>query len=52
VKSGWVIGVAKPIHRGKTTHVWEIRICDEADKLVCITRLTMAILENPKTPII
>jgi 1,4-dihydroxy-2-naphthoyl-CoA hydrolase len=50
VKSGWVIGVAKPIHRGKTTHVWEIRISDEADKLVCITRLTMAILENPKTP--
>lgn len=51
VKSGWVIGVAKPIHRGKTTHVWEIRISDEADKLVCITRLTMAILENPKTPV-
>jgi 1,4-dihydroxy-2-naphthoyl-CoA hydrolase len=51
VKSGWVIGVAKPIHRGKTTHVWEIRISDEADKLVCITRLTMAILENPKTAV-
>ena len=50
VKSGWVMGVAKPIHCGKTTHVWEIRISDEADKLVCITRLTMAILENPKTP--
>jgi 1,4-dihydroxy-2-naphthoyl-CoA hydrolase len=52
VKSGWVIGVARPIHRGKTTHVWEIRISHEvdkqADKLVCITRLTMAILENPK----
>jgi 1,4-dihydroxy-2-naphthoyl-CoA hydrolase len=46
VRSGWVHGTARPIHRGKTTQLWEIRITDEADKLVCISRITMAILEN------
>jgi 1,4-dihydroxy-2-naphthoyl-CoA hydrolase len=44
VRSGWVTGTARPIHLGKTTHVWEVRITDEADKLVCITRLTTAVL--------
>ena len=48
VRSGWVIGTTKPIHRGRTTQLWEIRITDEADKLVCIARITIAILE--KTP--
>ena len=48
VHSGWVIGTTKPIHRGRTTQLWEIRITDEADKLVCIARITIAILE--KTP--
>jgi 1,4-dihydroxy-2-naphthoyl-CoA hydrolase len=48
VRSGWVTATAKPIHLGRTTHVWEIRIVDEADKLVCIARLTMSILSaNP-----
>ena len=46
VTSGWVIGTARPLHRGRTTQVWEIRIEDEAGKLVCISRLTMAILEK------
>jgi 1,4-dihydroxy-2-naphthoyl-CoA hydrolase len=48
VRSGWVIGRATPLHRGRTTQVWEIRIADEAGKLVCVSRITMAILE--KTP--
>ena len=46
VSSGWVYGVARPMHIGKTTQVWEIKITDEQDKLVCISRITMAILDR------
>ncbi len=46
VKDGFVTGVATPIHLGRTTHVWDIRIVDENDKLVCISRLTGAILDK------
>jgi 1,4-dihydroxy-2-naphthoyl-CoA hydrolase len=46
VKSGWVYGKVTPIHVGRTTHVWEIRITNEAGKLVCISRLTMAIISK------
>lgn len=42
VHDGWVTGVARPIHVGKSTQVWEIRIHDQAEKLVCISRLTVA----------
>jgi 1,4-dihydroxy-2-naphthoyl-CoA hydrolase len=41
---GRVTGIARPIHLGRTTQVWEIRITDERDKLVCIARVTMAVL--------
>jgi len=41
VSSGYVTGKAKPIHLGRSTQVWEIRIEDEEGKLVSITRLTM-----------
>lgn len=44
VKSGWVTGTARPVHVGKSTHVWEIRIADDAETLVCISRITMAVL--------
>ncbi|OGQ45867.1 MAG: esterase [Deltaproteobacteria bacterium RIFCSPLOWO2_02_FULL_44_10] len=44
VREGTVTGTAKPLHLGKTTHVWEIKITDESEKLVCISRLTMAVL--------
>ena len=47
VRDGWVTGTARPLHRGKTTQLWEIRITDAADKLVCISRLTMAVLDKP-----
>ena len=47
VRSGFVIGTARPLHIGKTTKVWEIRITDEADKLVAISRITIAILTKP-----
>ena len=42
VNKGWVIGVTKPIHVGSTTQVWEIKIYNELDKLICISRLTVA----------
>lgn len=44
VRSGYVTGTASPIHIGASTHVWDIRIVDDRDKLVCISRLTVAIL--------
>jgi len=43
VRDGWVTGVTKPIHVGSTTQIWEIRIYNEQEKLVCISRLTVAI---------
>jgi len=45
VREGVVIGTAKPIHLGKTTQVWEIKIVNEANRLCCISRLTIAILD-------
>lgn len=45
-KEGWVYGTAKPIHLGKKTHVWNIDIKDESDKLVSSTRLTLAVLDR------
>ena len=42
--SGWVYGKCTPIHLGRTTHVWDIRITDEQERLVCISRLTIAII--------
>jgi 1,4-dihydroxy-2-naphthoyl-CoA hydrolase len=46
VREGFVTGVARPLHLGKTTHVWDIRIHDEKDKLVCVSRLTVAIIKK------
>jgi 1,4-dihydroxy-2-naphthoyl-CoA hydrolase len=44
--SGYVYGIVNPVHVGKTTHVWEIRITDEKGKLVCVSRITLAVLER------
>lgn len=46
VREGYVYGTATPLHLGKTTHVWDIRIHDEREKLVCVSRLTVAILRR------
>jgi 1,4-dihydroxy-2-naphthoyl-CoA hydrolase len=46
VREGFVTGIARPLHLGKTTHVWDIRIYDEKDKLVCVSRLTVAIIKK------
>lgn len=44
VRDGWVYGRCTPIHTGRTTHVWDIRITDEQGKLVCVSRLTIAVI--------
>lgn len=46
VKSGTVTGTARALHLGRSTQVWEIRIEDERGKLVCISRLTMAVIPS------
>jgi 1,4-dihydroxy-2-naphthoyl-CoA hydrolase len=45
-KTGLVTGIAKPFHIGSSTQVWSIEITDEKNRLVCISRLTMAILDR------
>jgi uncharacterized protein (TIGR00369 family) len=46
VSSGRVTGTARPVHLGRSTQVWDIRIEDEAGRACCISRLTMAVLER------
>lgn len=49
VSSGFVFGHATMIHAGKTTHIWEINITNENNDLVCVSRLTMAIIARKNT---
>ncbi|HVR52126.1 MAG TPA: hotdog fold thioesterase [Pseudorhodoferax sp.] len=42
--SGWVTGTARPVHMGRSTHVWQIDLVNEAGEPTCVSRLTMAIL--------
>lgn len=44
VRSGWVTGTAHPETRGRTTQIWSIRITDDEDRLVCISRFTVAVI--------
>jgi uncharacterized protein (TIGR00369 family) len=46
-RDGQLTAVATPFHRGRTTHVWNIRITDEHDKLICISRCTVAVVDRP-----
>ena len=46
VRNGKVTATARPLHLGRTTHVWDIRIQDDSGALVCISRLTTAIIPN------
>jgi 1,4-dihydroxy-2-naphthoyl-CoA hydrolase len=41
---GWVTGVSRPVHRGRSTHVWQIDLHDGQGRLSCVSRITMAIL--------
>lgn len=44
VRTGRVTGTARPVHIGRRTQVWETRVEDEAGKLVCVSRLTLAVV--------
>lgn len=46
VRSGYVKGVTRPVHIGKKTQVWEVRITGEDNELVCISRITLVVLEK------
>ena len=46
VREGLVTGVAMPLHIGRSTHVWDIRITNEDGKLVCVSRCTIAIINQ------
>ena len=48
VSSGTVTATARPYHIGKRSHVWSIEIRDEEEKLVCVSRLTIAVVDRPK----
>lgn len=48
VSEGTVTGTARPLHLGGRTHVWEIQIEDEEDRLVNTTRLTLLVLDRPQ----
>jgi 1,4-dihydroxy-2-naphthoyl-CoA hydrolase len=47
-RAGTVTGTARPLHIGGRSHVWGIDIVDEAGTLVCISRLTMAVIPRPR----
>lgn len=47
VRTGWVVGTAVPIHAGKSTQIWEIRIHEEGtESLICICRLTLMVVDR------
>jgi 1,4-dihydroxy-2-naphthoyl-CoA hydrolase len=48
-REGFVSGIASPLHLGANTHVWDIRITDELDKLVCVSRMTVAVIPRKES---
>ncbi len=46
VSDGFVYGIARPFHIGSSTQVWEIKITDDQDRLVCVSRITMIIIDR------
>jgi 1,4-dihydroxy-2-naphthoyl-CoA hydrolase len=44
VRSGWVYGRVSPVHIGRSTQIWEIKISNEEGKLTCISRITLAVI--------
>lgn len=47
-QEGLVTATATPLHRGKTTMVWDIKITDETDSLVCVSRCTIGVVQRRK----
>lgn len=50
VRSGRVTATARPVHIGRTTHVWDIRLVDDQGKPSCISRLTVAVVPLGQVP--
>ena len=50
VKSGFVYGKVRPIHVGRRTHIWQTDITNEVGKLICTSKLTVAIIEKDNAP--
>jgi uncharacterized protein (TIGR00369 family) len=48
VTEGWVTGITRPVHIGRSTQVWHIELANEKGQLTCVSRITMAILPDPK----
>jgi 1,4-dihydroxy-2-naphthoyl-CoA hydrolase len=46
MKEGYVFGKALLLHAGKKTHIWDIRITNDKEELVCISRLTVAVIDK------
>ncbi len=46
VKEGFVTAMATPIHVGRTVHVWDVRIVDDQNRLVCVSRCTVAVRQQ------
>lgn len=46
IKEGFVYGKVSPVHVGKSTHLWEIKITNEKEQLICVSKITMAILDQ------
>ncbi|GEN33754.1 MULTISPECIES: hotdog fold thioesterase [Aneurinibacillus] len=47
-RDGIVTAVATPLHKGRTTMVWDIKITDEEGKLICVSRCTIAVVKRKK----
>ncbi len=44
--SGWVTGITRPVHVGRSTQVWQIEMTNDAGELTCVSRITMAVLQR------
>jgi 1,4-dihydroxy-2-naphthoyl-CoA hydrolase len=45
--AGWVTGITRPVHIGRSTQVWQIDMHDDAGRTTCVSRLTLAVLQAP-----
>lgn len=48
-REGWVTGICRPLHIGNSTHVWDIRIYDDLNKMICVSRLTVAVIPKKES---
>jgi uncharacterized protein (TIGR00369 family) len=50
VREGMLTAIGIPLHAGRSSHVWEIKIYDEAERLICVSRCTVAIVAAERKP--